>query len=220
MGTNVIDSSKDYTVTINTKEIITGDRSLMINTFSYKLINLVSLGLLKDEEDQLIQVNFESIEKKIKCKRLNRFPCVMFKVKGSKDNLISCILFRNGKMIVTGIKDETKLAQLQIEIESQLIKAEIKFADFSMQVQNLVVMSQLGKKINLELACLMLTNCLYEPEQFPAAIIKPPLGGTFLLFSNSKIICLGMRDFEQMEISLTNLIQDLFDYELFFEDFD
>jgi transcription initiation factor TFIID TATA-box-binding protein len=187
--------------------------------FAYKIINVVALGTLKLKNNA--PLNFDELEQKIVIRRLNRFPSVIFKI----DN-ISIILFKNGKMILTGIKDRDEIPNLQEKVGKFLIDHAIEFEDFSIKIQNLIAMSNLGRIINLEMVCLTLTNCLYEPEQFPAAIVKPKTGGAFLLFSNSKIITLGMRDLTTLEKSLRSLIQDLFDYNLFleqdrkFDDFD
>ncbi len=178
--------------------------------FPYKIINIVALGILKLDGDE--KIDFSDVEKRIEVKRLNRFPCVMFKI----DN-VSIILFRNGKLIITGIKKQKKIPDIKEKIIDRLAKAEIKFTEFKIKIQNLVVMSQLKRLINLEMACLTLTNCLYEPEQFPAAIVKPPTGGTFLIFSNSKIIGLGMKDIKMVKNSLRSLIQNIFDYDLFID---
>ncbi len=185
--------------------------------FPFKLINVVALGILKLKDD--VPINFEVLETKLPdIRRLNRFPCILFKI----DN-ISVILFKNGKLILTGIKSQADIPVLKGKIIKTLEKGDIHFSEFDIKIQNLVVMSHLDRIINLEMACLQLTNCLYEPEQFPAAIIKPTSGGTFLLFSNSKIIGLGMRTMAMVETSLRNLIQDIFDFDLFIEpmgDFD
>jgi transcription initiation factor TFIID TATA-box-binding protein len=178
--------------------------------FAYKIINVVALGTLKLKNNA--PLNFDELEQKIVIRRLNRFPSVIFKI----DN-ISIILFKNGKMILTGIKDRDEIPNLQEKVGKFLIDHAIEFEDFSIKIQNLIAMSNLGRIINLEMVCLTLTNCLYEPEQFPAAIVKPKTGGAFLLFSNSKIITLGMRDLTTLEKSLRSLIQDLFDYNLFLE---
>ena len=176
--------------------------------YAYKIINIVALGILKLKDD--LKIDFTAFEKLVEVRRLNRFPCVMFKI-----DTTSIILFRNGKIILTGLKRIEQIEELRPQIVDVLHQGNIEFSDFEIKIQNLVGMSQLGRKINLELACLTLTNCLYEPEQFPAAIVKPTSGGTFLIFSNSKIIGLGMRDTEMLENSLQELIQDIFDFDLF-----
>ncbi len=179
------------------------------NKFSYRITNIVSLGILKLENPDE-KIDFEKIESIIEIRYLNRFPCVLFKV----DN-VSIIVFKNGKMIITGLKKEEQIQVVKKKIEKILFQAEIKYSDFTIEIQNFVAMTNLEQKINLEMACIALMNCIYEPEQFPAAIVRDyENGGAFLIFSNSKIICLGIRSIEKLELSLKNLITQIFDFEL------
>ena len=200
----------DQTISVYQGDIEQLEESDSNSHFPYKIINIVALGILELEGEK--KIDFNEVEKLIEVKRLNRFPCVMFKI----DN-VSIILFRNGKLIITGIKKQKKIPIIKEKIIDRLAQAKIKFSEFNIKIQNLVVMSQLKRLINLEMACLTLTNCLYEPEQFPAAIVKPPTGGTFLIFSNSKIIGLGMKDIKMVKNSLRSLIQNIFDYDLFID---
>lgn len=178
--------------------------------FPYKVINIVVLAKMAFRKENT-KIDFFELEKNIEAKRLNRFPCVLFKI----DN-ISIILFKNGKAIITGLKKHEEIDVISGKMEKMLRnKGKLDFINLTTEIQNLVIMSRLGKLINLELACLTLTNCLYEPEQFPAAIVKPPLGGTFLIFSNSKIIGLGMRSMEMVKKSLKYLINEIFENDLF-----
>lgn len=178
--------------------------------FPFKVINIVVLAKMKfKKEDQ--KIDFDVLEKNIEVKRLNRFPCVLFKI----DN-ISIILFKNGKAIITGLKKHEQIKRIAKKMENFLRHdGKLEFESLSTEIQNLVIMSRLGKIINLEMACLTLTNCLYEPEQFPAAIVKTPHGGTFLIFSNSKIIGLGMRSMQMVRKSLKYLINEIFENDLF-----
>jgi TATA-box binding protein (TBP) (component of TFIID and TFIIIB) len=184
--------------------------------FEYKVINVVCLGILELEKvgAEITKIDFSEVEKKIEVKRLNRFPCVMFKLKMKTGESISCILFRNGKMIITGVKHQDSIPTIKKDIEKKLHEGGINFSGFTIDIQNLVVMTNLHRTINLEMSCLTLTNCLYEPEQFPAAIVKQDKS-TCLIFSNSKIISLGNKTEAEMKTSLTNLIQNIFDNDLF-----
>lgn len=180
--------------------------------FEYKIINVVCLGVLTLPNET--KIDFNEVEQKISVKRLNRFPCVMFKIPMEDGKEISCILFRNGKIIITGVKHQKLIPQIKKQIVQILAKGGIKYSDFTIDIQNLVVMTNLHRTINLELSCLSLTNCLYEPEQFPAAIVKQN-NSTCLIFSNSKIISLGNKTEHQMKESLMNLIQEIFQHDLF-----
>ncbi|MHA1777104.1 MAG: hypothetical protein DRO88_02145 [Promethearchaeia archaeon] len=178
--------------------------------FPFKIINIVVLAKMKFADAET-KIDFDQLEKNIEVKRLNRFPCVLFKI----DN-ISIILFKNGKAIITGLKKHEQINRIAKKMEKLLRnQGKLQFESLSTEIQNLVIMSRLGKIVNLELACLTLTNCLYEPEQFPAAIVKTPHGGTFLIFSNSKIIGLGMRSMDMVRKSLKFLINEIFENDLF-----
>lgn len=180
--------------------------------FEYKIINVVCLGVLTLPKDT--KIDFDHLEQKITVKRLNRFPCVMFKIPMDDGKEISCILFRNGKIIITGLKHQRLIPMIKKRIITILDKGGVKYHNFSIDIQNLVVMTNLHRTINLELSCLSLTNCLYEPEQFPAAIVKQN-NSTCLIFSNSKIISLGNKTESQMKESLMGLIKEIFHHDLF-----
>lgn len=174
-------------------------------SFSYTITNIVSLGVLKLKDDN--EISFSMFENVIDFKYLNKFPCILFKIEN-----VSIILFKNGKMIITGLREESYLNHIKKKILSILRKAHILYSKFDIFIQNLVSMTNLNKRINLELTCILLTNCIYEPEQFPAAIVKNhETGGTFLVFGNSKIICLGVNTVEKLEHSLKELIIQLYD---------
>ncbi|MHA1730216.1 MAG: hypothetical protein ACTSWY_16015 [Promethearchaeota archaeon] len=178
--------------------------------FSYKVTNIVALGLLKLRE--ITEIDFTKIEKIIKVRYLNRFPCILFKIDG-----VSIIFFKNGKMIITGLKKTEQIPLIKKRIEKILSKTKIKYDDFSIEIQNFVTMTNLNRRINLEMTCLSMMNCIYEPEQFPAAIVRDyDLGGAFLIFSNSKIICLGIRNVVDLENSLKKLIHQIHEFGLIY----
>ncbi len=170
----------------------------------YKIINIVAMGTLTLTENC---IDFAKIEAIIPVKHPKYFPCVMFKVYE-----IPILVFKNGKIILTGVKDLLILPRLKAAINDILLAAGIKFTEFIIEVQNLVVMTNLNCRINLELTCLTMENCIYEPEQFPAAIIKRFHGqrGTFLVFSNSKIIYLGCNSSDNLDITFNDFVRELY----------
>ena len=82
-------------------DVHVGDLELEIaaeaTSFPYKIINIVVLAKLKFKTPDF-KIDFEKLMGNIEAKRLNRFPCVLFKI----DN-ISIILFKNGKAIICGL---------------------------------------------------------------------------------------------------------------------
>ena len=83
------------------------------------------------------------------------------------------------------------------------------------EITNIAVSGDLGMPLQLELLSVELgekdVDVEYEPEQFPAAIVKvdePPV--TFLLFSTGRFVIQGLRGFEDIEPSIER-IQSLID---------
>jgi transcription initiation factor TFIID TATA-box-binding protein len=121
-----------------------------------------------------------------------QFPGLVIKIKDPK---ITCLVFRSGKMVVTGAKN--------ISIIKEGVKAVIELLNTTGQkvhdnpsiiVQNIVASGDIGAKINLELAALLLDNSLYEPEQFPGLIYRmqsPKV--VLLLFQSGNIVCTGAK---------------------------
>ncbi len=163
------------------------------------------MGSLTLDQESLDLAKIEAI---IPVKHPNYFPCVMFKVYE-----IPTLVFKNGKIILTGIKDFSILPLLKTAINDILLAAGIKFTEFIIEVQNLVAMTNLNRRINLEMTCLTMENCIYEPEQFPAAIIKKYHGqrGTFLVFSNSKIIFLGCNSTDNLGTTFNEFVRELWE---------
>jgi transcription initiation factor TFIID TATA-box-binding protein len=176
--------------------------------YSYKIINIVASGYLT--LNQGVVIDFDDLERKIVLKRMSHFPSVVFKVAG-----VSIILFKNGKMIITGIHNINQIIELKQKIALELSNKGIEFKGFEVKIENLIAMTQLGKCVDLEMLCLKMNNVLYDPQQFSAAIIKPHPKCTFLLFGNSKIICLGIRDLEQLECMLYEFIDKLYQIDVF-----
>lgn len=190
-------------------DILSVERDVtLVHEVQYRLINVVAMGTLELRENSIDLTRLEGV---IETKAMDRFPCVMFKVEG-----FTILLFKNGKLILTGVKDPATIPHIKCGIEGILAEAGITYDGFEIVIQNLVAMANLGKRIDLELACLTLENCLYEPEQFPAAIVRNyrNIGGVFLIFSNSKIICLGIHDQDLLDVQFHALVNELYNYDL------
>ncbi len=169
----------------------------------YKIINVMAMGTVIVAEEG---IDLAKIEAVIPVTHPKYFPCVMYKVKD-----VAILIFRNGKMILTAITDLSVIPFLKVAIKDMLLKACIKFTGIKIEIQNIVVGANLGCRIDLEMACLMLKNCLYDPELFPAAIVKKYDGqrGTFLVFGNSKIIGLGFNSLTHLDTTIGTFVQEL-----------
>jgi transcription initiation factor TFIID TATA-box-binding protein len=78
------------------------------------------------------------------------------------------------------------------------------------KIVNIVVSSDLGKRIPLETMAAALPNTEYNPEQFPGLVlrIKEPKTSA-LIFNSGKIVCTGARSLEMVEESILKIIENL-----------
>ncbi len=123
-----------------------------------------------------------------------QFPGAILKLKEPK---VSLLLFKNGKLIISGASSEEQIVQA-IKRASKIIH-EIQPSvrvprNVEYEVVNLVATGNLNRSLDLFKTALGLDNVEYEPEQFPGAILRladPKL--TLLLFKNGKVICAGAK---------------------------
>jgi len=116
-------------------------------------------------------------------------------------------MFETGKAICTGGKTEQE-AKLAVEkLIEKLREKGISVAEPELSVENVVVSTNIGRKLNLEkLAPAMRLS--YEPERFPGATFKRE-GKTFLLFSSGRVICVGSKTLAEAKEQLEKLAQEL-----------
>ena len=85
------------------------------------------------------------------------------------------------------------------------------------EITNIAVSGDLGTPLQLEALSIDLSNqgvdVEYEPEQFPAAIVKlDEVSVTFLLFSTGRFVIQGLRGFDDIEpaiVQVQNLIEEI-----------
>lgn len=109
------------------------------------------------------------------------------------------------RILVYGSKSSNEALQYVQTIIDRVtdINHEAKLVD-GPEITNIAVNGDLETPLQLEALSMKLTadgiDVEYEPEQFPAAIVKldsPPV--TFLLFSTGKFVIQGLRRFEDIE---------------------
>jgi transcription initiation factor TFIID TATA-box-binding protein len=124
-----------------------------------------------------------------------QFPGAILKLKEPKTSLL---LFKNGKIICAGGKNEREVGAA-IEKTMQML---IKYSKITPPknfkpkfiIQNIVASAALGVELDLYGIASEVPDVEYEPEQFPGAILKFQSPKTsLLLFKNGKIICTGGR---------------------------
>ncbi|MCX8175453.1 MAG: TATA-box-binding protein [Candidatus Micrarchaeota archaeon] len=124
-----------------------------------------------------------------------QFPGAILKLKEPKTSLL---LFKNGKIICTGGKNEREVGAaiektLRMLVNYSKVKPPKSFKP-SFTVQNIVASAEMNVELDLYAIASKVRDVEYEPEQFPGAILKFPSPKTsLLLFKNGKVICTGGR---------------------------
>ena len=108
-------------------------------------------------------------------------------------------MFPSGKLISVGTTTrEQALHDLQETVDTLSQANLIKPVSVTANVRNIVALLTLPNPIHLEQ--LEEPNSIYEPEQFPAAIVKTAAPkATYLIFSSGKIIISGVKTEEKIQ---------------------
>ena len=185
------------------------------NSLTYSLQNFVVKSRLPTKEDLDLSLLVNKLDNTQYDS--NRFPGLFLRLKNPK---CVFIIFRNGKLILTGLKSsdnielvlKTLLLKLEKIEEIKLLKDQIKS-----EIVNIVVTANLFREINLDAAAVKLKNAIYEPEVFPGLIYRSysPVKCVFLIFSTGKIVLTGVRDEVVIENLLINLGRLLKEEDLF-----
>ena len=109
-------------------------------------------------------------------------------------------VFFSGKMISTGTKSEDAAIKDLTYVKDMLVKKGFtKPVVLVPKVQNIVVTADIERSIDLETLAGR-HRLIYEPEQFPAAIlkIKEPYKASILLFASGKTVIAGLKTFDEI----------------------
>lgn len=185
------------------------------NSLTYTLQNFVVKSRLPVEKDLDLpllatKLNNSQYDKK-------RFPGLFVRFSHPK---CVVIIFRNGKLILTGLKSSNNIESVLKRLVLTLDKIDtIKILNDQIQneIVNIVVTANLFREINLDAAVIKLINAIYEPEVFPGLIYKSisPVKSVFLIFSTGKIVLTGIREEIVIEPVLINLGRLLNEEDLF-----
>ena len=157
-------------------------------TATIKIENVVASATLNQKVDlNAVVKSYPGVEY-----RPEQFPGLVFRLKRPKT---ATLIFNSGKMVCTGAKSEKEARRAVKKVIKELKKGGIIIISKpELKIQNIVASASLGGRIDLESATLSLGKTMYEPEQFPGAILRiqePKL--TLLLFKNGKMICAGAK---------------------------
>jgi len=153
-----------------------------------RIENIVATVTLPNELD------LHEIERNIPRVEYNpdQFPGLVFRLEKMK---VTALIFKSGKMVVTGAKDTKSLIEAVKRIIRTLIENGIKIKGKPIiQIQNIVASANLNVEVNLEEAAYKLENNMYEPEQFPGLIYRmsdPHV--VLLIFSSGKMVITGAK---------------------------
>jgi transcription initiation factor TFIID TATA-box-binding protein len=133
-----------------------------------------------------------------------QFPGAIFKMKEPKSSLL---LFKNGKIICTGCKNEQEVQQALNKTQKMLFKYAKtirKKSKPTFTIENIVASANFAVTLDLYGIASQVKNVEYEPEQFPGAIfkMKEPVKSSLLLFKNGKIICTGCKSEKEVQQAL------------------
>ncbi len=118
-------------------------------------------------------------------------------------------IFPSGKLISVGTRSSQQ-AEEDIQTTGQLLLADnlIEPVELTITVRNLVAVLTLPETVDLENFASE-NNVIYEPEQFPGAIIKTTQPkATHLVFSSGKIVISGTRSIQELH-EATNWITEV-----------
>jgi len=128
---------------------------------------------------------------------------------------MSLLIYKTGKVICSGAqspRDAIKAGTLLTNMlrEKGIYANVLEFP----KVHNIVAVSSYGREIDLDDLALSLKEVEYEPEQFPAAVVRlrqqeNQAVASFLVFPTGKVVCLGCRDEGEVRLSLSLLFKDL-----------
>jgi transcription initiation factor TFIID TATA-box-binding protein len=171
---------------------------------SVKIENIVATVTL----DQTLDLH--EIERSVPRVEYNpdQFPGLVFRLDRPK---VTALIFKSGKMVVTGSKSTQELIRSVKRIIKTLYEHGIKITGRpKIQIQNIVASANLNVEVNLEEAAYKLENNMYEPEQFPGLIhrMRDP-HVVLLIFSSGKMVITGAKREEEVTRAVTNIYNTL-----------
>jgi len=138
------------------------------------------------------------------------FPGLIYRLKDPKATLL---IFRTGKVVITGAKSLEQVNAAADAVASIVRKAGFPISKVPRsEVQNIVASADLGQKIDLTvtLMALGLEEVEYEPEVFPGLVYRmddPKV--VILIFSSGKLVCTGARRPQDIGIAVDRMTKEL-----------
>ncbi|MEZ0248762.1 MAG: TATA-box-binding protein [Thermoproteus sp.] len=157
-----------------------------------------------------VELDLEQLAERLPVAEYNpdQFPGLILRLTKPR---ISALIFRTGKMVCTGAKNENDLKNA-VHALVRLLNDHGANVPLSpeVQVQNIVASGSLNAEVDLEQAALLLENAMYEPEQFPGLIYRmmsPRV--VMLIFGSGKIVCTGAKSEKDVAVAVQQLYDKL-----------
>jgi len=171
-----------------------------------RIENIVATVIFEHQLDlDLIEQGVSNIEY-----NPDQFPGLILRLDSPK---ITALIFRSGKMVVTGAKRTSDLIKAVKKILRMFIKSGVTVSGKPrIQIQNIVASANLSMEVLLEKAAYLLENTMYEPEQFPGLIYRltdPKV--VLLIFSSGKMVITGAKSEEEVEKAVNYTHKTLLD---------
>ncbi len=174
---------------------------------AFQITNIVSSVSLKTRINlDLLAEKYQEVEYNV-----NNFPGVRIRFTKPK---CTALLYENGEMIITGLKKPEFVPIIIQKVVGNLKSNNIEVSENpSYRIVNMAVSGHLKRRIDLDLASVVLERTIYEPEVFPGMVLRmdDPHKCVFLCFSNGKFVITGLTDKEQIKdsvIAFGNLIKN------------
>ncbi|MDE1829227.1 MAG: hypothetical protein KGI25_02780 [Thaumarchaeota archaeon] len=112
-------------------------------------------------------------------------------------------VFSSGKVISIGAKSTNDSFKQLNNAKFQLLQANLIFdVEIEPKIQNIVATLSLDHSLSINKMVRELRGAIYEPDQFPAVILKSVNKGSYLIFASGKIVISGCKsDDEIMQAS-------------------
>jgi transcription initiation factor TFIID TATA-box-binding protein len=116
-------------------------------------------------------------------------------------------IFLSGKLISIGTKSPSQaIKELFLTKQTLIEKGIIKEVEIQPKIQNMVITVDFGKQLDLE-EFSEKTRAIYEPEQFPGAILRleEPFKTSILLFASGKAVITALKNQDEIEPTIQAL---------------
>jgi transcription initiation factor TFIID TATA-box-binding protein len=148
--------------------------------------------------------------------RMYSFRVVALRIRKPKMTLL---IYRTGKVVCTGAKSLKDAEQSADCLLDRLRRVGLNIqVEKKAKIQNIVATSDLKTPIDIERFTVKTKkerqfHVIYEPEQFPAAIVRFPIvqgsEATVLIFNSGKLVCVGLSTYGHIQKAIEFLISKL-----------